>query len=50
MRFLLVFTFHQFIDACRKLANSALKVIILWYNRNCRLQENLFTNKARYVI
>jgi len=39
MRFL--FTF-QLVDAWRKFVNNASKVITLRYNRNSRLQENLF--------
>ena len=49
MRFFFLFTFHQLVDAWRKFANSASKVIMLRYNRNSRLQENLFIYKARYV-
>jgi len=39
MRFLFLFTFRQLVDAWRKFANSASKVIMLWCNRNSRLQE-----------
>jgi len=46
MRFLFFFTF-QLVDAWRKFANSMSKVIMLQNNRNSRLQENLFRNKAR---
>jgi len=42
MRFLFVFPFHQLVDAWSKFANSTLKFIMLWYNRNSRLQENLY--------
>jgi len=42
MIFLLLFAFHQLVDEWRKFANSASKVIMLHYNRNRRLQENLF--------
>jgi len=45
MRFLFLFTFHQLVDAWHKFANSASKVIFLQYNRNSRLQKNLFTSK-----
>ena len=45
MRFFFLFTFHQSVDAWRKLANRTSKVIILRYNRNSRLQENLFILK-----
>jgi len=34
VRFLFLFTFHQLVDAWRKFANSASKVIMLRYNRN----------------
>jgi len=40
MRFL--FTFHQFVDAWRKFANSASKLILLRYSTKSKLQENLF--------
>jgi len=30
------------VDAWHKFANSASEVIMLWHNRNSRLQENLF--------
>jgi len=40
MRFLL--TFHELVDAWRRFANSASKVIMLRHNRNSRLQEDLF--------
>jgi len=50
MKFLFLFTFRQLVDAWRKFANSASKVIMLWYNRNSNLQENLsFRNKGRHV-
>jgi len=42
MRLLFLFTFHQLVDAWRKFADSALKLIMLRNNRNSRLQENLF--------
>ena len=37
-----MFTFHQLVDAWRKFANSASKVIMLRHNRNNKLQKNLF--------
>jgi len=42
MRVLFLFTFHQSADAWGKFANSASKIMMLRYNRNIRLQENLF--------
>jgi len=42
MKFVYLFTFHQLVDAWRKFANSASKVIMLRYNRNSRLKKNLF--------
>ena len=42
MRFLLLFTFHQLVDGWRKFVNSASKVIMLRYNKNSGVQENLF--------
>jgi len=48
MRFL--FTFHQLVDAWRKFANSASKVILLRYNRNSGYRKiYLFRNKASYM-
>jgi len=37
MRFLFLFTFHQFFDAWRKFVSSASKVIMLRYNRQGRI-------------
>jgi len=39
---LFLFTIHQLVDAWRKFANRALKVIMLRNNRNSKLQEDLF--------
>jgi len=33
------------VDAWHKFANSASEVIMLWHNRNSKLQENLFIYK-----
>jgi len=44
MIFLLVFIFHQSVDAWRKFANSASKVIML---RNNSRKIYLFRNKVR---
>jgi len=33
MRLLVLFTFHQLVDAWRKFANSSSKVVMLRYNR-----------------
>jgi len=49
MRFLFLFTFHQLVDAWRKLADSSSKLIMLRNNRNSGLQEYLFRNYARYL-
>jgi len=50
MRFLFLFTFHQLVDAWRKFANSASKVIMWRYNKNSSYRKiYLFRNKARYV-
>ena len=50
MRYFFLFIFHQLVDASRKFANSASKIIMLRYNRISRLQEKyLFPNKAQYV-
>jgi len=45
MRFLLLFTFHQLVDMWDKFANSSSKIIMLRYNKNSRLQENLCIEK-----
>jgi len=50
MRFLSLLTFHQSVDAWRKCANSASKVVKLRYKRNSGYKKMyLFRNKARYV-
>jgi len=50
MRFLFLFTIHQFENAWRKFANNALKVTMLQYNRNSSHRKiHLYENKARYV-
>jgi len=41
LRFFL-FTFHQLVDAWHKFPNRVSKVIMLRYDKNSRLQENLF--------
>jgi len=45
MRFFVLFTFNQLVDAWRKLSNRASKVIMLRNNRNSRLEKNLFIKK-----
>jgi len=50
MRFFFLFAFHQLVDAWRKFANSASKVIMLQSSRNsgCR-KIYLFRNTTRNV-
>jgi len=43
MRFLFLFTFHYLVHAWRKFDNGASNVIMLRYNRNSWLQENVYT-------
>jgi len=50
MRFLFSFAFRQLVDAWRKFANSASKVVLLRYNRKEGYRKfYLLKNKAQYV-
>jgi len=50
MSFKFLFTFHQLVDAWRKFAKSASKVIMLRSNRNSDYRKiYLLRNKALYV-
>jgi len=47
---LFLFTFHHLVDAWRKFANNASKVIMLRNNRNSGYRKiYLFRNKTRYL-